>query len=92
MFRAEEPGNGVYINTDIKGDFFPERYLLEIEGVPEHRNFESYYMSDKKEVIDTVNRIFGTKLKAIKEVKEFLEEKRQEYSGWISFHEYDSKY
>lgn len=92
VFRAEEPGNGVYINTDTKGCFFPERYLLEIEGVPEHQNFESYYMSDEKEVIDTVNRIFGTELKTIKDVKAFLEEMQQECSGWISFHEYDSKY
>jgi hypothetical protein len=30
VLMAEEPGNGIYINTDIEGRFFPERYIVEI--------------------------------------------------------------
>lgn len=92
VFIAEEPGNEVYINTDIKGEFFPERYILEIEGTPEHQNFESYYMVNEKNVEDTVNRIFGTDIKTIDEIKIFLEKKHHECPGFISFHEYESVY
>jgi hypothetical protein len=30
VLMAEEPGNGIYINTDAEGRFFPERYIVQI--------------------------------------------------------------
>ena len=30
VLMAEEPGNGIYINTDAEGRFFPERYIIEL--------------------------------------------------------------
>ena len=30
VYSAEEPGNGVFINSDADGTFFSDRYLLEI--------------------------------------------------------------
>ena len=32
VFIAEEPGSQIYTNTDIKGTYFCDRYLLEIYG------------------------------------------------------------
>lgn len=30
VLMAEEPGNGLYLNTDTEGRYFPERYMLEV--------------------------------------------------------------
>jgi len=32
VYIAEEPGAGFYVNTDIQGNYLPERYLLDIYG------------------------------------------------------------
>jgi len=32
VYKAEEPAESIYTNTDIEGTYFPEKYLLELYG------------------------------------------------------------
>ena len=45
-YIAEEPGNGVFINTDREGIFFPDRYRAAIEDGDEF--YEEYFTSDEE--------------------------------------------
>lgn len=45
-YIAEEPGNGVFINTDREGIFFPDRYRAGIEDGEEF--YEEYFTSDEE--------------------------------------------
>ena len=45
-YIAEEPGNGVFINTDCEGIFFPDRYRAEKEDDDEF--YEEYFTSDEE--------------------------------------------
>jgi len=46
VYRAEEAGSDIFINTDAEGTYLPERYLLDIDGnmtIP-----EGWYPNQKK--------------------------------------------
>lgn len=88
VFISEESGEEVYINTDTDGTFFPERFLLEVGGIPEHRDYESYYLESEQGVIELVNDIFATKIETFDEVKIFLTNKKRDTDGVLLLHEY----
>lgn len=46
---AEETSNGVFVNTDVKGRFYPERYLVSIE------DYDMFYCETEEEVIKIIN-------------------------------------
>ena len=97
VFLSEEPGCALYVNTDMSGQIFPERYLLELGELPEKEDCETFYMRDEQEVIKTVNEIFRVTHSTFAETKAFLKKKqmqiRQEAKpGFLSFHTYATEY
>ena len=64
-FTAEEPGCGVYCNTDTSGIFFQDRWVVE-----DYESFHEYFETDE-EVIDFINREFELSCKTIADVIEF---------------------
>lgn len=92
VFISEEPGMGLYINTDTNRTFFPERFLLEVGDIPEHRDYESYRLESEQEVIDLINEIFAVRIEIFGELKEFLEDRELDVDGTLSLHEYDDRW
>ena len=92
VFISEEPRTEVYVNTDTDGTIFPERFLLEVGDIPEHRDYESYYLESEQEVIDLINEIFTIRIETWGELKEFLEDRELDVDGTLSLHEYDVRW
>lgn len=89
VFISEEPGVGLYINTDTNRTFFPERFLLEVGDIPEHRDYELYYLESEQGVIDLINEIFAVRIETWGELKEFLENRELDIDSTLLLHEYD---
>lgn len=53
VYRAEECGNEVYINSDINGSFFPERYCVDNDR-------ESEYFEDEKSLLSYLTKLDDT--------------------------------
>lgn len=84
-FKDEEPGCEVYFTNDMTGEWFPERYLLDGEGVYEY--FEtleelSKFLNDRYGLTTTVD---------IEDVQRQLEEYVEGYEDdnfWLNLHEF----
>ncbi|MCL2638447.1 MAG: hypothetical protein FWD48_08775 [Oscillospiraceae bacterium] len=55
VYIAEEPGMGIYVNTDVEGRFFTDRYLLD------------YFEIEDLELDNDTLAEFGERLKALSE-------------------------
>ena len=58
VYVAEEPGNGVYINTDTDGVYFTDRFLMDIYGdvpIP-----EGWYPNQEKPVALEIHEYFDS--------------------------------
>lgn len=65
---------------------------MEIGDIPEHRNWESYYLESEQEVIDLINEIFAVRIETLGELKEFLENRELDIDGTLLLHEYDVRW
>ena len=90
VYRSEECGCGIYINTDAEGRYFPERYVVDCCHVGEYHKeyFDSY--EDAMEWIRGEYREFGF---GLFDTAEDVERKVQELAGpeddgFFSFHEF----
>lgn len=65
-YEAEEPGCGIYCNTDTSGIFFQEKWLIE--------DFESLheYCETDEDVINIINHEFELSCKSIADVISFI--------------------
>lgn len=62
VLLAEEPANGVYVNTDVEHLIFPEAYKLDYEVVDKETGepkSDVLYFSDLEEYLAAVKDIFG---------------------------------
>lgn len=80
---AEEPGCGVYINTDIEGYDFTERYRVDFK-LPSKYDPQceyGFYADCEEDLIEAFNSIFHRKYKSYKQCKKRLskEFKKKEY-------------
>jgi len=84
VYIAEEPGLEVYINTDVEGTFFTERYLFEICGytpVPEGWCVDDEkldyleirkYFKDFDELADYCTKLTGKEFGTFEELKSYF--------------------
>lgn len=72
-YIAEEEGNEVYINTDITGDIFPERYLFYTED----KGYQ--YFRTKEELLKGMNEYFNTNFDDIDEIQRYIDINIDEY-------------
>ena len=97
VFIAEEAGNEIFINTDVEGSIYSDRFCMEL-SVPEKYECEStYYFSSEKDITETLNSIFGYSYdnyeQCVKAVQEELE--KEEYCNkeyYILVHKYATTY
>lgn len=57
VYSSEEPGMGIYINTDKKGKFFSEKYRVEVYISDEFYCNETQYFNSDKEALDYLNEV-----------------------------------
>lgn len=55
VYMAEEPGFNIYINTDIEGRFFSDRFYVDSRV---NDLYESDYMENEQDVIDWLKKTF----------------------------------
>jgi len=100
-YIAEECGNGIYINTDTDGRFFPERYCLEYNF--EDGNDDTLYPTSEEDLFITLTEIakpYGISFEGIPrelewyldvisaEVSKARDSDIDEYDIYIEIHEY----
>ena len=79
---AEEPGCEVYVNTDEKGIFFPEKYVVDlcVEGLNKLGNpnveddYYTEYYETKTQAVKDLSVFFGKKFKNFTELEAYFEE------------------
>ena len=87
---AEECGNEVYINTDEKGKFFNEKYVVYIE------DWDSFYFDrgQEKLVVDLINKYIEEKhlkfckMQTIEDCYLLIENNNPDEIGYISINEF----
>ena len=92
---AEEPGCGLYINTDLEGEDFFQRFFVDFKLPPKYTygSPNGFYADCEEELIETFNSIFHRKYKSFKQCKKRLskEFKKKEYRNkgyFIAIHKY----
>lgn len=69
VYRAEEPSNGVYINTDTEGRFFEDRYAIDIydefEGIPDGFEEGVNYFTSSNSVIRFLSQLTDIEIRDI---------------------------
>ena len=93
---AEEPGMGIYINTDLTGDDFSERFNVDLKLPPKYNPLceDGFYADCEEELVEMLNNIFHRKYKSYKQCKKRLskEFKKKEYrdKGYsLTIHKYE---
>jgi hypothetical protein len=84
VYMSEESGMELYINTDIEGKYFGDRYLLEIYGdkvmpegwCPEHEKFQGVdireYFESLETLLDFCEKVMGKMFENIEELQDYL--------------------
>ena len=92
---AEEPGCDVYINTDIEGEYFTERFSVDFNLPPKYDFLcdDGFYADCEEEIVEKFNSIFHRKYKSYKQCKkklykEFKRKKYRDKGYFIAIHKY----
>ena len=95
VLLAEECGNGIYINTDLEGYDFTEKFSVDFKLPPKYHYVSpnGFYADCEENLIETFNSIFHRKYKSFKQCKKrlFKEFKKKEYRDkgyFIAIHKY----
>lgn len=67
VYKAEEPGSDIYINTDTNGLYFPEKYVCDYST---NDNGDVRYFENEEEIIDWLKFEFGLEVSDISEAEE----------------------
>lgn len=71
VFKAEEPGNSIYVNTDVSGIHFPERFVCDYEYNGES---DVEYFESGKNLLNWLNEKFGIFTETVEDAEEILDE------------------
>ena len=78
LYIAEEPGMCIYVTNDASGNFYSERYKIDISLPNGYDDVE--YFSEKQEALDHISELAGVKVVNEDDVEK-LNDKWQEESG-----------
>ncbi len=70
VYMAEEEGNEIYINTDISGKIFPDKYMFYNEDVG------SLYFKDESDFVKYVSKYLEKKFEYFDEIKKYIDSLR----------------
>jgi hypothetical protein len=71
VYRAEEPSNGYFVNTDSSGEYFPEKYLIDAY-LEDYEDLDSEwydYYETTDDVLNDASRVLKRKVNSLKELK-----------------------
>lgn len=57
VYQAEETGNCLYINSDVKGRYFTDRFHTDIHISDDFYCYDSQYFSNKEEALEYFNQL-----------------------------------
>jgi hypothetical protein len=90
VYQSEEPGSGIYINTDSTGKYFPERYMIDCchDGM-----YYKEYFDTCEEAVEWAEGEFGDFGYSLFDTAETVERKVQDFlpddgNSFFCLHEY----
>jgi hypothetical protein len=85
VYKAEEPGCGIFINSDMSGEYFPEKYCTDYWSDSEsHGSFAKYgdegmdYYDSERELLNDWNKRTNQEFTSVKELMEFFADQEDE--------------
>lgn len=72
VFKAEECGDDIYVNTDTSGIYFPEKFVCDYEYNGES---DVVYFEDEEDLLKWLSEKFGVTAENVSDAKDLLEEK-----------------
>ncbi len=86
VYIAEEPGFRLYINTDVSGDIFPDRFIFYND------KGKNMYFKDVIELIKYVNKYLGKTFNSFEEIKDYINElKKSKHNMCIDVYKFLEK-
>ena len=90
-YSAEEPGDDIFINTDVYGIYISERYLIDMDiGLPKSKFSEEYeYFESDEDLISYINKKTGEEFETVYQVEKYLSGLQEANpDAYIGFHEF----
>lgn len=86
VYKAEEPGLGLYVNTDESGLYFEERYYIYCAD----KDFEEHYGGDEEaSVYNRLSSLTGVEINKENANNEIEKYNNEHPDSLIYFHKYD---
>lgn len=86
VYLSEEPGMGIFINTDDSGDYLPEHWLVDM-AADGHEIYE--YFDDSDEMLDYMSVELGRYFHTLKELYKYADNiNNSGTDGFCSIHEF----
>lgn len=90
VYQSEEPGTGVFINTDATGKYFPERFMIDC---CHNGEYSKEYFCTLEEAVEWIEGAIGDFGYSLFDTAETVERKVQDILpddgfSFFSFHEY----
>ncbi len=90
VYQSEEPGTGVFINTDTAGKYFPERFIIDC---CHNGEYSKEYFCTLEEAVEWIEGAIGDFGYSLFDTAETVERKVQDILpddgfSFFSFHEY----
>jgi len=86
VYIAEEGGEGIYINTDINGTIFPDRYILYTDDTG------FLYFEDEITLINYANSYTEKTFNSFEEIKDYIDElKKSKHNMCIDVYKFLEK-
>ncbi len=86
-YQAEEPGIGLYCTNDLEGNYFPDKYIVDL-CTPDDTWYKEYF-SDLANLFGWFEEISGQPVKSIKEIlaitEQWSEENEDAFCGIYEF-------
>ena len=81
VFIAEEPGSEIYVNTDLEGSIYPQRFYVDFKLPPKYDCNSGFYADNEEDLISRFNSIFHRKFESIQQCEEELQKefRKKEY-------------
>jgi len=94
--RAEEPGCGIYINTDVKGTYLTDRYLVCLSEPPSDGSLDrlfadpygdtDFYFDSEDDLLQWFKERGGIAAGSVQELRDTLDEE------YVAIHEFENPY
>lgn len=74
---AEECGCGLYVNTDVSGEFFPDKYYFDYCVNNEYS--DNHYYESEEDLVEHFNELFGSNAETYEDLQKIIPDLYEKY-------------